>query len=302
MKKKLKVILPILLTLAVVLAAVLYLRHVSIPVLQPRGVVGQKERNLMVFTVLLGFAVVIPVFIMTTMIAWRYREGNPKKVAYTPDWSTHRVAETIWWGIPIVIIGVLAVVTWRSTHQLDPYKSLASYHGKQMTVQVVALDWKWLFIYPEQHVASVNLAQIPVGTSVDFEITSDTVMNSFWVPQLGGQIYAMPGMTTHLHLMASKAGDFAGSSANISGSGFAGMKFTVRGGSASDFSAWVKSAQHSSTALNEQTYAKLAAASKNNPVAYYSSVDNRLYDTIVMKYMMPMSSDTTAESIPGVKS
>lgn len=295
MKTKLKVLLPILLALAVFAVAGWYLHHTSTPILQPRGIVGQKERGLLAFTLLLGMAVIIPVFVMAIAIAYRYREDNPKKAAYTPDWNSHRVAETIWWGIPIAIIGVLGVVTWRTTYQLDPYKALAS-SKKPLTVQVVSLDWKWLFIYPEQGVASVNLAPIPVGTSVDFEITSDTVMNSFWVPQLGGQIYAMPGMITHIHMMANQPGDYAGSSANISGSGFAGMKFTVRGVSDSGFGAWMTSARHSQQTLDAAAYARLAKPSKTNPSALYGHVSHELYDTIVMKYMMPMSGDTNIDN------
>ena len=294
MYKKLKVLLPILLALAVFAVAGWYLHRTSTPILQPRGIVGQKERGLLGFTLLLGMTVIIPVFVMAIVIAYRYREDNPKKVAYTPDWSSHRVAEFIWWGIPIAIIGILGVVTWRSTYQLDPYKALAS-SKKPLTVQVVSLDWKWLFIYPEQGVASVNLAPIPVGTSVDFEITSDTVMNSFWVPQLGGQIYAMPGMVTHLHMMANQPGDYAGSSANISGSGFAGMKFTVRGVSEAGFNTWLASAHRSKQALSPAAYAELARPSKVNPQTVYGHVSSELYDTIVMKYMMPIGGDTNLD-------
>ncbi len=291
MNKKLKVLLPVLLAVAVFAAAAIYLRHTSVPILQPRGVSAQKERGLLGFTLLLGMVVIIPVFIMTVAIAYRYREDNPKKVTYTPDWNTHRVAEIIWWGIPIVIIGILGVVTWRSTYQLDPYRTLAS-DRKPLTVQVVSMDWKWLFIYPDQGVASVNLAPIPVGTSVKFEITSDSVMNSFWVPQLGGQIYAMPGMVTYINMMTNHIGNYDGSSANISGTGFAGMKFSVRGESQADFNAWLQAAQEAPKQLNAAAYATLAKPSSSNPPVVYSHVSNELYDTIVLKYMMPMGGDT----------
>lgn len=291
MKNKLKVILPVVLALVVFASAALYLMHTSVPVLEPRGIIGQKERGLLGFTLMLGMAVIIPVFVLTIAIAYRYRENNPKKTAYTPEWSSHRVAEVIWWGIPIVIIGILGVVTWRTTYQLDPYKQLAS-DQKPLTVKVVSLDWKWLFIYPDQHVASVDMAPIPVGSSVDFEITSDSVMNSFWVPQLGGQIYAMPGMITHIHMMASQPGNYAGSSANISGSGFAGMKFNVKGVSRSDFNTWVSSAQHSDNTLSMAAYSHLALPSKVNPQTVYKGVPDELYDTIVMKYMMPSTTNT----------
>lgn len=299
MKQKLKIIIPILLALGVVLAAALYLRHQSIPVLQPKGIIGQKEHGLMIFTVILGFAVIIPVFIMAIAIAYRYREGNTNtRVKYTPEWDTHRVAEFIWWGIPIAIIAVLSVVTWVSTHQLDPWKPVASTQ-KKLTVQVVSLDWKWLFIYPEQHIATVNFVQFPAGTPLDFEITSDTVMNSFWIPQLGGQIYAMPGMVTQLNLEATNPGSYNGSSANISGSGFAGMKFTAKSSSLADFNAWVQSVKHSKSQLTAATYSQLARPSEDNQPAYYNSTTSSLYDTIVLKYMMPlqhMSGNIVAES------
>lgn len=283
-----------LFALAVVVVTVWYLHGRHIPVLNPEGIIGLKERNLMVFTVILGFIVIVPVFILAISIAWRYREGNTK-AKYTPEWSSHRVAETIWWGIPIAIILILSVVTWISTFQLDPYKALAS--SKQpLTIQVVALDWKWLFIYPQQNIATVNQVNFPNGTPVDFEITSDAPMNSFWIPSLGGQIYAMPGMSTHLHLMADKSGSYAGSSANISGNGFAGMKFTARSTSTDDFNAWVKQVKQSSAVLNQAEYTTLALPSKNNPPRSYAAVQHNLYDEIVMKYMMPVEPASSAQA------
>lgn len=264
---------------------VLYLRTLHIDMLNPAGIIALKERNLMAFTVILGAVVIIPVFIMATAIAWRYREGNTK-AAYTPDWASNHAAEAIWWGIPIVLILILSVVTWNSTHTLDPYKPLPG-HDKELTIQVVSLDWKWLFIYPEHDIATVNFVQFPTDTSVKFELTSDTVMNSFWIPKLSGQLYAMPGMVTKLHLNATEFGDFKGSSANISGKGFAGMKFIARASSQADFDKWVAETQRTQDTLDHQTYATLATQSENNPVSYYGTVADDLYDTIVMKYMMP---------------
>jgi cytochrome o ubiquinol oxidase subunit II len=152
----------------------------------------------------------------------------------------------------------------------------------------VALDWKWLFIYPDQKVASVNEAAIPANTPVDFQITSDTVMTSFWAPQLGGQMYAMPGMATQLNLMASKTGNFHGVAANISGSGFAGMTFTLKSMSQPEFNDWISMAKHSDNNLTSQGYAQLAQPSTDNRPTYYASASPALYDTILMKYMMPM--------------
>jgi cytochrome o ubiquinol oxidase subunit 2 len=185
-----------------------------------------------------------------------------------------------------VIITILSVVTWISSHELDPYRAIDAKHPA-ITVQVVALDWKWLFIYPQQRVASVNMFEMPLNTPVSFEITSDTVMNSFWVPNLGGQIYAMPGMSTQLHLIANRTGNFPGSSANISGQGFAGMTFTAKAVTQANFNSWMKTLQKSPKHLTQTAYNQLAMPSENSPVSYYSSAQNDLYDMMVMKYMTP---------------
>jgi cytochrome o ubiquinol oxidase subunit 2 len=274
-----------LFAIAVVLIMAWFISTQHIAILNPSGVVGIQERNLIIFTVSLGALVIIPVFTIAILFAWRYRESN-LKARYTPDWDTHRVAEATWWGIPIAIILVLAVVTWISTFRLDPFKELQS-SRPPMTIQVVSLDWKWLFIYPEQHIASVNYVQFPAGTPVDFEITSDAPMNSFWLPELGGQMYTMPGMATHLNVLTNKIGDYHGSSANISGKGFAGMKFTAHASSEADFASWVKHTRSNDQALSLADYNQLAKPSSDNPVTVYGSVDSHLFDTIVMKYMMP---------------
>ncbi|HET8709471.1 MAG TPA: ubiquinol oxidase subunit II [Candidatus Saccharimonadales bacterium] len=278
-----------LFALIVVAVTVWFIGTQDISILRPSGEIGIKERNLMVFTVALGALVIIPVFIMAVLFAWRYRESNVK-AAYRPDWDTHRGAEATWWGIPVAIILVLAVVTWISTYRLDPFKQIEG-AKPPMTIQVVSLDWKWLFIYPDQHIASVNYVQFPAGTPVDFEITSDAPMNSFWIPELGGQMYSMPGMSTHLNVLTDKIGDYAGSSANISGKGFAGMTFTAHASSSDDFMKWVKNTQQAGNDLSLKAYEQLAKPSSDNPIAVYGSVDNHLYDTIVMKYMMPSSHD-----------
>lgn len=288
MNKKRKIIVLALLVAALIAALVWYLHSQNVAVLAPKGTIGSQERRLMVFTVALGLLVIVPVFVMAGVIAWKYREGNSRKVRYTPDWDSHRLAEITWWGIPIVIITILSVVTWVSSHQLDPWKPLAS-HAQPLNIQVVSLDWRWLFIYPDQNIASVNSFEIPLGTPINFKITSDTVMNSFWLPNLGGQIYAMPGMSTQLHLEASKAGDYRGNSANISGSGFAGMVFTAHAGSEGDFDTWVNKVRKSPLQLSSAEYEKLAAPSKSEKPLYYATVEKDLYSNLVMKYMMPGS-------------
>lgn len=262
-----------------------YVQGKNFAVLNPQGMVAVKERNLMIATVLLGLIVVIPVYVMLFLFAWRYREGN-KKAKYSPELSGNAFAETLWWGIPSAIILTLSIITWNSSHALDPHKAL-NLSTKPLTIQVVALDWKWLFIYPQQNVASVNFVQLPVGTPVTFDITADAPMNSFWIPQLGGQIYAMPGMSTQLHLIADKAGAYDGSSANLSGRGFSGMRFTAQAGSQTNFTNWLETARSSSSQLNQAAYDQLSKPSENNSAALYSSVEHDLYDKIVLKYMAP---------------
>jgi cytochrome o ubiquinol oxidase subunit 2 len=275
----------IVLAFAVLLGAAFYLSSVNIPVLQPAGEVGLKERNLIYISLLLAVIVVVPVFIMLFLFSWKYHEGN-KHAKYSPNFDSNRKLESIWWGVPFVIIFILSIITWNSSHDLDPFKPLSA-ASKPVNVQVVALQWKWLFIYPDYNVASVNFLQIPTHTPVNFEITSDAPMNSFWIPQLGGQIYAMSGMSTHLHLMADKPGNYAGRSANISGKGFSGMTFTTRAGSQNDFNNWLTNVRQKNSNLNLAAYNQLAQPSENNPASYYSSVDSDLYDGIVSKYIAP---------------
>lgn len=252
-------------------------------VLQPSGTIAEDERHLIILASLMSLIVVIPVFILTGLIVWRYRADN-HRAKYQPNWDHNRVAESIWWLIPGILIAILAVITWQSTHALDPTKAIAS-NKPTLHVQVIALNWKWLFIYPEQHIATVNHLMLPVGRPVHFDITSDAPMNSFWIPQLGGQIYAMTGMSTQLNLRADKAGDYRGSSANISGSGFARMTFTATAMPETSFQAWLSTtAQKGLPTLDKQSYAALAKPSTGNSEVY-SSVEPGIYQTTVHKYM-----------------
>lgn len=262
-----------------------YINSNNMGVFNPKGMIALAEMNLIIKTTLLMLIVVIPVFILLAFFAWRYRATNTK-AKYTPDWHSNKILEIIWWTIPIIIISIIAVITWISSHELDPYKPIAS-NVPPITIQVVALDWKWLFIYPEQNIATVNFVQFPVGTPVNFKITGDAPMNSFWIPQLAGQIYAMAGMDTKLHLIANEAGEYKGVSANYSGFGFSGMKFITKVTSQEEFNKWVQTARQSPVALSQVEYSNLAQKSRNNPVAYYSSVEEGLYGKIIMKYMTP---------------
>ncbi len=270
----------------------MYLSKQNIAVLNPKGPIALKEYHLIIFALLLSLLVVIPVFTLLVVFAWKYREGNTKS-KYSPELDGNRFAETVWWVIPTILISILAVVAWRSSHSLDPYRPLVS-NTKPLTIQVVAMNWKWLFIYPDQKIATINYFQIPNNTPIDFNITSDAPMNSFWIPQLGGQIYAMPGMSTQLHLLASGNGTYNGVSANISGNGFAGMTFTARSTSAESFNNWADSIQHSNNKLSLAEYNKISIPSENNPIVYYATTDQDLYNNIVYKYLVP----TTAAANP----
>ncbi len=260
-----------------------YLHNHPAALLHPQGVVATQQFNLIIFATLLSLLVVIPVFILTIYIAWNYRASNTK-ATYMPAWDHNPRLEFIWWAIPSVIIILLAAITWKSSHDLDPFKPLAS-TTKPITIQVVALPWKWLFIYPEQQIATVNYVNFPEQTPVNFQITADAPMNSFWIPQLGGQIYAMAGMSTELHLMADGIGSYRGSSANLSGQGFSGMNFRAQAISNADFDSWVTSVKQSSLPLNYENYHQLAKPSENNVLARYGIVEPGLYHRIIMSYM-----------------
>lgn len=286
----------VLIIVAVLIGAVLFFQNVNVAVLNPQGEIARQQRDLIVFTTLLGMSVILPVFAMLGIFAWKYREGN-HKARYRPDWDGDKRLEAIWWGIPCVIILILSIVTWQTSHQLDPYKSLSS-TVNPVKVQVVALQWKWLFIYPDFGVASVNYMHIPEKTPIDLTVTSDAPMNAFWVPSLGGQVYAMSGMSAKLHLMADHTGDYKGSSANVSGKGFANMAFTVHSSSPADFTTWTKHVKGSSDSLDMAVYTKLALPASINKPVFYALKEDTLYDKIVMKYMMPTSHKHDEQKTP----
>lgn len=257
----------------------------KIAVLFPKGLIALKERNLLFIIQVLMLLVIIPVYVLTFIFSWVYRADNTK-AKYDPDLIDNRIAEYIWWGIPCVMVLIVSILTWVKTNELDPYKPIVS-NNKEITIQVVALQWKWLFLYPKEKIATVNFVQFPQDTPIRFEITADAPMNSFWIPHLGGQIYAMPKMKTILNLIADEVGDFRGSSANISGQGFSGMTFIARASSEQDYQQWVKSSQESSKTLSLEEYRQLAAPSENNPVDIFQLKDEALFNQIIDKYMHP---------------
>ena len=261
-----------------------YLSTKTVAVLSPRGPIAAQEKHLIIIAVLLMLIVVIPIFVLLGVISWRYRASNTK-ARYSPDWEHNRAYEAIWWTVPLLLIISLSVLAWQNTHRLDPTRTISSVN-KPIRVEAVALRWKWMFIYPDLGVASVNYMQFPTDTPLDFKITSDGAMNSLWIPQLGGQIYAMAGMSTQLHLLADQPGSYRGVSANISGKGFAGMHFEANATSRSEFDKWLVHAQ-SAQPLTMTTYAALAQPSQYNSPATYSLQAQGLYDTILEKFTGP---------------
>jgi cytochrome o ubiquinol oxidase subunit 2 len=260
-------------------------------VLNPKGSIGVAEKSLIWTATYTMLVVIVPVILLTLLFAWRYRASN-LKATYAPKWAHSTAIEVVVWTIPSLIILFLAILTWKSTHELDPYQPLKS-NVKPVEIEVVALDWKWLFIYPEYGIATVNQIEFPVGTPVDFHVTSDSVMNSFFIPQLGSQIYAMAGMQTRVHLIADEAGDFAGVSANYSGAGYSDMKFRAIATTPEQFKAWVQKVKASPEQLDMDTYYGVAKPSEKAPVRYFASSDPELFHKIMAKYNNGHYLDTT---------
>lgn len=285
MTKPLKFASALILLFVLVALAVTYFHGRMIAVLDPKGIIAEQQRDLIVVATLLMLIVVIPVFILTFTFVWQYREKN-RGARYQPEWDHSAPLEIAWWGIPLAIIAILSVIIWQSSHALDPYQPLQS-DVEPVEVQVVALEWKWLFIYPEHDIATVNYLAIPEDTPINFSITADAPMNSFWIPSLGGQVYAMAGMQTRLHLMADEPGEYQGSSANLSGKGFAGMKFVTHAMTEEEFSNWKTAVSSNGATLDKSEYRQLSAPSQDVAPRFYGGHDPELYATIIMKYMSP---------------
>jgi cytochrome o ubiquinol oxidase subunit 2 len=232
--------------------------------------------------------IIVPVIALTLIFAWRYRASN-KAAIYKPDWDHSTQLELLIWAAPLLIIIVLGAITWVSTHTLDPYRSLSrikagqpvAADAKPLVIEVVALDWKWLFLYPEQNIATVNEIAAPVDRPIQFKITASTVMNSFYIPALAGQIYAMPGMETKLHAVMNHPGNYEGFSANYSGEGFSHMRFRFHGMSQADFDSWVAQTRASGKTLQRADYLELERPSEKEPVRHYATVAPGLYKAIL---------------------
>jgi cytochrome o ubiquinol oxidase subunit 2 len=255
----------------------------DIELFNPKGDIGVQERTLILVALGLMLLVVIPVIVLTLVFAWRYRASNTK-ATYSPKWAHSGAVESVVWTIPCIIVAFLAVLIWRTTHALDPYKPLEA-DAAPVRVEVVALNWKWLFIYPDYGIASVNRLEIPVNTPINFSLTSESIMNSFFIPQLGSQIYAMAGMQTQLHLIANSPGTYAGLSSAFSGPGFSDMHFGAVATSRQEFDEWVRRAKASPLSLDNAAYKSLEQPSVKNPVAVYTNVAPGLFEGIVNRYM-----------------
>jgi cytochrome o ubiquinol oxidase subunit II len=275
-------------------------------VMSPSGDIAKQQRDLIVTSFVLMMLIVIPVIVATLVFAWRYRASN-QKAHYDPDWDHSTIIELMIWSAPLLIIIALGAITWVSAHKLDPFRPLdriaagrpVPANTKPLEVDVVALDWKWLFIYPEQNLAVVNELAAPVDRPIHFNLTASTVMNSFFVPALAGQIYAMPGMQTQLQAVINKPGDYQGLSANYSGAGFSYMNFTFHGLSDADFAHWVAQAKSHGETLDQATYSALAAPSEKDPVRYYGSVEPGLYQTILNRCVHPGPDCMNMQRMPG---
>lgn len=257
-------------------------------VMQPFGDIAVQQADLILISTILMLLIIVPVMVLTFYFAWKYRSSN-QDADYAPDWDHSARLEIVIWSAPLAIIIALGTITWISTHKLDPYRPLDRIDAarpipggtKPLTVEVVALDWKWLFIYPDYGVATINELAAPVDVPISFKITASSVMNSFYVPALAGQVYAMTGMETKLHAVINHEGKYEGFSANYSGHGFSNMRFAFHGLSQEKFDAWIAKARAGGSTLGRMEYRQIEKPSQRDPVRYFNSVDPELYGAIL---------------------
>ena len=256
-----------------------------IGLLNPKGIIAYEERKLFFDTLALMLIVVLPVIIMSLTFVYHYQVSHRIR-DYKPNWGHNFYLEILWWGIPCVIILILSIMTWKKTHELDPYRRIPGYDQKPLLVEVIALPWKWLFIYPEQHIATVNYLVIPLGRQVEYWITTDNVpMSAFFIPQLGSQIYAMAGMRTRLHLLANEPGVYDGLNTQYNGDGFSDMHFEVHVVEPQALQKWFTEVKQSPYRLTNTTYSQLLSPSIADKPKLFSGVQNDLFDKVIMTYM-----------------
>ena len=251
------------------------------PLLEPHGPIGQHEYDLILTAFIIMLIPVLPVIVMTLWFAWRYR-ATRTEVTSPRGWSEHAI-EAVVWAVPTAIVIALGTLTWVTTHQLDPYKPIAS-ATKPLQIEAIALNWKWLFIYPDAHIATINQLVIPTGVPVSFRLTSGTVMASFFIPRLGSQVYAMAGMQTRLHLLADQPGSYTGLNSQFSGAGFPEMHFNVTATSETGYQAWCQQVKQTGSALDMTRFEQLAQATAHNPPAYFASVQPGLFNAVIQRY------------------
>ncbi|CAA3710358.1 Ubiquinol oxidase subunit 2 [Candidatus Portiera aleyrodidarum] len=242
-----------------------------ISVLTPGGAISVEQKYLIIISTLLMLIIVIPVIFMTLYFYYNFRERK-KIIEYKPDWDYSKNVEVVIWGVPVMIILILGLITWKSTHELDPQKTLNNNNINIINVEVISLDWKWLFIYNKIGIATINQLVLPLNVPIELKITSETVMNSFFIPQLSSQMYAMSGMKTTNFLVSNKKGNYIGMSTNFSGKGFSGMKFKVLVVSLKNFEKWIKKIKEYKRNIN---YKILLKETVNNKIEYYSSLDKK---------------------------
>ena len=280
MKRVIGVLLPILIVVGLIALFFFLVQGKQIDVLDPKGDVAAAQKDLIIFTVALSAIVVVPVFSMLGYFAYKYRAGN-KKANYMPEWSENKTLEALWWGIPMVIIIILSVVIFQTSHSLDPYKQREG--ENPLKVQVVALRWKWLFIYPDQQVATLNQLPLPVDRPVTFDMSADAPMSAFWIPSLGSQIYAMNGMTSKLNLKPTEVGDYTGYTTNINGEGYAKMTFEANVMDNARFEKWAADTKANAGAMNMKEYEKLAEPESVTEQRQYRLANAKLYSLITEK-------------------
>jgi cytochrome o ubiquinol oxidase subunit 2 len=290
--------------LPLVLGAGLLIAGCNRGVFDPVGPVGNAEKTILINSTAIMLAIIIPTMIATVAFAWWFRRGNTK-ATYRPDWEYSGAIELVVWGVPILTVMLLAGIAWIGSHKLEPSRPLES-DKPPLTVQVVSLDWKWLFIYPDQGVATVNQLVVPAGTPVDYRLTSATVWNVFWVPQMGTMIYTMPRMTTRLNLQADRQGVYDGLSGHFSGDGFPGMQFKTHVVPPQQFAAWAQGARGGGQALDGRAYAELSKPTSYVKPMTYGAVAPGLFDAIVANrapgpMMLPHNAPTTEQGAGHVR-
>lgn len=256
-----------------------------IGMLNPKGIIAYEQRKLFFDTLALMLIVVLPVIIMSITFVYHYQVSHRTR-DYKPNWGHNFYLEILWWGIPCVIILILGIITWKKTHELDPYRQIGAQDQKPMLIQVIALPWKWLFIYPEQNIATVNYLELPLGQQVEYWITTDNVpMSAFFIPQLGSQIYAMAGMRTRLHLLANVSGIYDGLNTQYNGNGFSDMHFEVHVVEPQALQRWFMEVKKSPDELTDAAYNQLLYPSMADKPKLFSGVQNDLFNKVIMTYM-----------------